>query len=110
MFIPGLWGGAIWAGLGKQVNCCLFAILWILSSPFFPLVVIGTKLLGLFNPGPELKKLCTKVNEVEGSGESTVQFSLQMTMVMSRKDRVPSNRQSATILASFFALNKLNKM
>ena len=47
MFIPGLWAGQIWAGLGKEANPFFSALLWILTPPFFPMIVIGTKLLGL---------------------------------------------------------------
>ena len=106
MFAPGFWAGAIWAGLGWQVNLCLFRTLWTLSVPFFPLVVIGTKLLGLINPGPEMKKLLARVNMVEARGESTMQFCVQLSIIMSREDRMPSYLQWATIITSFLMLNK----
>ena len=106
MFTPGLWGGKIWGGLDKQVNWCLHTTLCILSPPFFPLIVIGTKLLGLVNPGPEMRKLLTRVNMIEGRGESTMQFGLQLFILMSREDRMPSSLQWATIFASFLMLNK----
>ena len=106
MFFPGLWGGLIWSGLEKQVNRCVFVTVSILTLPFFPVIVIGTKLLGLFNPGPEMKKVLARVNYTEGTRESTMQFGLQLLIVMSRKDRTPSSLQWATILTSFFMLNK----
>ena len=106
MFIPGLWGSFIWFGLAEQFNLCLFATLYILSLPLFPLVVIGTKLLGLINPGPEMKKLLAIVTSMEGKYESTMQFGLQLFIVMSRKDRMPSNLQWVTLLTSFLMLNK----
>ena len=92
MFFPGLWGGTIWSGLYKDLHvhpwiCSITATFY--TPPFFPLIVIVTKLLGLINPGPEMKKFLARVTANEGSFESTMQFGLQLFIILSREDRMP---------------------
>ena len=106
MFIPGLSADNIWRGLDKQVDKRIFLILRWLSLPFFPVMLIGLKLIGLFIPGPEMSKVLAAVNYIEGTRESTLQFCLQLFIVMSRKDRMPSKLQWATICTSFLMINK----
>ena len=62
MFVPGLWAGAIWNGLlpQKLVSIRLYTFLWVLTIPFFPLVVLGIKTAGLINPSLEIKKQTNK--------------------------------------------------
>ena len=53
-----------------------------------------------------MKKLEARVTDREGSFESTLQFGLQLFIVMFREDRLPSNLQWFTIATSFVMLNK----
>ena len=79
------------------------------SCSFFPLLVLGVKFASLFNPGDEMKKLTGRVNELEGTYESTLQFGLQLFIMLSRKDRMLSHLQWTTIstlTTSFLMVNK----
>ena len=108
MFVPGLWADKLWGGMTDQdfISENKYTVLRILTVPLFPLIVILTKGARLFNHGPEMKKLEARVTDREGSFESTLQFGLQLFIVMFRKDRLPSNLQWFTIATSFVMLNK----
>ena len=108
MFVPGLWADKLWSGMTDQefISYNQYSILRILTVPLFPLIVILTKGARLVNDGPEMKKLEARVTDREGSFESTLQFGLQLFIVMTRKDRLPSNLQWVTIATSFIMLDK----
>ena len=108
MFVPGLWADKLWGGMTDQefISETKYTVLRILTVPLFPLIVLLTKGARLFNHGPEMKKLEARVTDREGSFESTLQFGLQLFIVMFRKDRLPSHLQWFTIATSFVMLNK----
>ena len=115
MILPGVWSYDIYTGMGWQardkrcLSYFLFWLLYIASICFFPLLVLGVKFAGLFNPGDEMKKLTGRVNELEGTYESTLQFGLQLFIMLSRKDRMLSHLQWTTIstlTTSFLMVNK----
>ena len=111
MFVPGLPGllaDKLWGGMREQdfIGKNKYELLRILTIPLFPIIVIGTKTARLLNDGPEMKKLAARVVDREGRFESTLQFGLQLFIVLSRKDRLPSTLQWVTIATSFVMLNK----
>ena len=108
MFVPGFFADKLWSGMREQdfIGKNKYKLLRILTIPLFPLIVIGTKAARLLNDGPEMKILAARVIDREGRFESTLQFGLQLFIVPSRKDRLPSTLQWVTIATSFVMLNK----
>ena len=108
MFVPGFFADKLWSGMREQdiIGKNKYELLRFLTIPLFPLIVISTKAARLLNDGPEMKKLAARVIDREGRFESTLQFGLQLFIVLSRKDRLPSTLQWVTIATSFVMLNK----
>ena len=103
MFYPGLWV-LQWYGKDRYKG---FKGLTFLAVPFFPLVLICVKVIGLFNPGPNWKILAERFAVQEGKFESAYQFCLQLFIVFTRADRLPSNVQLVTIVTSLLMLTKV---
>jgi hypothetical protein len=104
IFLPGVWAPMFLGHISTWENNLYFYSLWVLSIPLFPFIVIGVHLVGLFNPGPQWKKLTKKISAAEGSGEATLQFCLQLFIIFTLGDRQPSVVQLATLTASLFLL------
>ena len=69
-------------------------------------MMIGVKILALFNPGYEMEKLSDHVTGMEGTYESTFQFLLNLFIILSRGDRRPSSIQLVSLLASLLMILK----
>ena len=95
--LPGM-GGArdVWSGCGK---ICTWTMIF-LSGPVFPFLVIGAKIVALFNPGEEWKKFTFRLTAAEGTFESKTSFLLQLFIVFTRADRKPSYVQLASLVTS----------
>ena len=104
MFYPGLW---VFDWYKKDKNKG-FKGLTFLSFPFFPFVLICVKVIGLLNPGPNWKILAERFALSEGQIESQWQFLLQLFIVFTRADRLPSNVQLVTIVTSLLMLTKVD--
>ena len=82
-------------------DCCAFFILFLL----FPFILIGVKIVGLFNPGPEWKRLTVKVTAFEGDFEASLQLLLSLYIIF-RADRTPEWWQVAQLVASMVMITK----
>ena len=107
IFLPGLGCMSFWDGL---THWGWFICLVIPTIPFFPLIVLAVKTIGLFNPGPNWSILAGRCGALEGSFESRFQFLLQLFIVLTRADRAPSTVQLATMASSviMIAISQLN--
>ena len=70
----------VWSGCGK---ICTWTMIF-LSGPVFPFLVIGAKIVALFNPGEEWKKFTFRLTAAEGTFESKTSFLLQLFIVFTR--------------------------
>ena len=103
MFLPGFFGlSQIAEGKGDTFNPVV-----ILSFPFFPLVLLAVKILGLFNPGPNWKIFAQRFGIQEGRLGSQYQLGLQLFIVFIRADRSPSLVQLVTIATSLLMMVKV---
>jgi len=105
MFLPGLGVWFFWWGKDRNKG---FKGLTCLAVPFFPFVLICVKVISLLNPGPNWKILAERFAVLEGKFESGMQFYLQLFIVFTRADRLPSNVQLVTIVTSLLMLTKVD--
>ena len=95
--------------LGKKsfyALCLLYVCLIFPCLILFPPVLIVVKLVYLINPGPECKRVNTRITGMEGSWESAYQTILTLFIIFTRADRQPSSVQIASLIASFAMLTK----
>ena len=104
MGLPGLLSYDIFKDTG-----CWFWPLYIFIGIPFPVLVVVVKIADLLNPGAEMKKITGRVNELEGTWESSLQFGFQLFIMLSRNDRMLANLQwttFCTLATSFFVITK----
>ena len=89
-------------------NCpkYLLFLLSIILIPFFPLQVFFIKTLALLTNGEELKKISCFLTKQEGVSESMFQFILQLIIIFSRADRLPSTTQLVVLSSSLIFMAK----
>ena len=87
----------------KFYSICLLLILLV---PFFSLEVFLLKFLVLITNGPELKKVNYLMTACEGIFESQFQCVLQLYIIFTRADRIPSTTQLLTLSSSIFFMAK----
>ena len=95
--------------LDKKSFCgqiLLFAGLLFPSLILFPLVLISVKVVCLISPGPEWKRVNSRITGIEGSCESACQTVLTLFIIFTRADRQSSNVQIASLVASFTMITR----
>ena len=108
MFAPGLFGGpTLWEGL-QDVKIGRFTlplprILTILTWPFFPVLLLLCKLVGLVNQGPMWKKFLLRMTAAEARWESSLSFLLLLFYIFTDGGRFLSQG----VFASFLVKNML---
>ena len=63
---------------------CCPAVLALLTAPLFPLTLFFVKLMALFHPGLEWKKLNHRLTAFEGHYESTLQLLLRLFIMFTQ--------------------------
>ena len=113
IFFPGFFF-SFWIRQAFKITCCntrkncwcfLFHPLSPIGALLFPFILIGVKIVGLFNPGPEWKRLTVKVTAFEGDFEASLQLLLSLYIIF-RTDRTPEWWQVAQLVASMVMITK----
>ena len=89
---------SFWDKLLLVASCCM-------AVPCFLLVFTLVKVVRLINPGPEWKRVNTRMTGME-SFESTYQTILALFIIFTRADRHPSDMQLASLVASLAMITK----
>ena len=115
VFFPGFFF-SFWIRQAFKINCCkattncwcfLFHPLSPIGALLFPFILIGVKIVGLFNPGPEWKRLTVKVTAFEGDFEASLQLLLSLYIIFTQaEDRRPEWWQVAQLVASMVMITK----
>ena len=108
MFAPGLFGGmTLWEGLQDfkigRFTLPLPRVLTILTWPFFPVLLLLCKLVGLVNQGPMWKKFLLRMTAAEARWESSLSFLLLLFYIFTDGGRFLSQG----VFASFLVKNML---
>ena len=82
----------------EGLNGCTKNALMLLAWPFLPFILIGAKVVALFNPGKTGRDFASASLQQKDIGK--LGFQLQLFIVFSRPDREPSTLQMI-ILHSF---------
>ena len=74
----------------------------------FPFVLIAVKIVGLFNPSPEWKRLTVKITSFEGDFEPSLQtlLTLYIVFVRASNGQLPYWWQIAQLTASMVMITK----
>ena len=102
IFLPGFVSPFLWTGCGFMTTGTLCFFLF----PFFPLLLLGAKLVALINPGKHWKKFTFRLTAAEGNAESRAMLLLQLYIIFTRADRQPSTIRWATLATSLVMIIK----
>ena len=117
-FFPGL-GFSFWTFLNLsnflrgtdftfQKNVCFFlffAPLALLSAITFPFQLLVVNVVALFNGGKQWTTLVAKFSIAEGLYDASIQFCLQLFIIFTMGDRLPSTIQYLSLSGSIFMLS-----
>ena len=103
IFLPGVIGAPkVFRGWGFKWTMIMMVFGW----PLFIPLMICCKVIGLFCPGKNWRKLTSRMTTSEGFWEATMELLLSFFIILSRIDRKPSTVQLASMATSLIMIIK----